>query len=94
MARLKIYTDENADIRIAEGLKRRGIKAFPAHEKDMIGASDIEHFKYASKIKAVIFTHDQHCPVKFLRVLFHCSKAVIPACFWRESRMVEPLDTR
>jgi len=23
----------------------------------------------------------QHCPVRFLRVLFHCSKAVIPACF-------------
>jgi len=60
LARLKIYTDENADIRIAEGLKRRGIKAFSAHEKDMIGASDIEHFMYASKIKAVIFTHDHH----------------------------------
>ena len=28
----------------------------------MIGASDIEHFKYASKIKAVIFTHDDHFP--------------------------------
>ena len=37
MARLKIYTDENVDVRIAEGLKRRGIKAFSAHEKDMIG---------------------------------------------------------
>jgi predicted nuclease of predicted toxin-antitoxin system len=60
LARLKIYTDENVDVRIAEGLKRRGIKAFSAHEKDMIGASDIEHFKYASKIKAVIFTHDHH----------------------------------
>ena len=60
MARLKIYTDENVDVRIAEGLKRRGIKAFSAHEKDMIGASDIDHFKYASQIKAVIFTHDHH----------------------------------
>jgi len=60
LARLKIYTDENVDVRIAEGLKRRRIKAFSAHEKDMIGASDIEHFKYTSKIKAVIFTHDHH----------------------------------
>jgi len=67
LARLKIYTDENVDIRIAAGLKRRGIKAVSAHEKDMIGASDIEHFRYASEIKAVIFTHDQHCPVKKLR---------------------------
>lgn len=39
MARLKIYTDENVDIRIAEGLKRRGVKAISAHEKDMIGVS-------------------------------------------------------
>ena len=23
----------------------------------------------------------QQCPVRFLRVLFYCSKAVIPACF-------------
>lgn len=60
MARLKIYTDENVDIRIAEGLKRRGIKAFSANEKGMIGVSDIAHFKYASAMKAVIFTHDHH----------------------------------
>ena len=60
MAKLKIYTDENVDVRIAEGLKRRGIKAFSAHEKDMIGSADIEHFKYASAMKAVIFTHDHH----------------------------------
>ncbi len=60
MARLKIYTDENVDVRIAEGLKRRGIKAFSAHEKEMMSTSDIEHFKHASAIKAVIFTHDHH----------------------------------
>ena len=60
MAKLKIYTDENVDIHIAEGLKRRGIKAFSANEKGMIGISDIEHFKYASAMKAVIFTHDHH----------------------------------
>ncbi len=64
MARLKIYTDENVDIRIAEGLRRRGIKAFSAHEKGMIGASDVEHFQFASGMKAVIFTHDHH----FLRI--------------------------
>ncbi len=60
MARLKIYTDENVDIRVSEGLRRRGVKAFSAIEKRMVGASDIEHFKYASDLEAVIFTHDHH----------------------------------
>jgi len=60
LAKLKIYTDENVDIRIADGLKRLGIKAFSAHERDMTGSADIEHFKYASSMKAVIFTHDHH----------------------------------
>ncbi len=60
LLKLKIYTDENVDVRIAEGLKRRGIKAFSAHEKDMIGSTDIEHFKYAAAMQAVVFTHDHH----------------------------------
>ena len=60
MARLKIYTDENVDVRVAEGLRNRGIKAFSAVEKGLTGVSDIEHFRYASEIQAVIFTHDYH----------------------------------
>lgn len=60
MAKLKIYTDENVDIRVVEGLRKRGIKAFSAVEKGMVGVSDIEHFKYASNSGAVIFTHDHH----------------------------------
>jgi predicted nuclease of predicted toxin-antitoxin system len=60
LARLKIYTDENVDIRIAEGLRKRGIKAFSAIEKGLNGATDIEHFKYASEMEAAIFTHDHH----------------------------------
>ena len=60
MARLKIYTDENVDIRVAGGLRMRGIKAFSAIEKGMTGKTDNEHFKYASEMQAVIFTHDHH----------------------------------
>ena len=60
MARLKIYTDENVDVRVAEGLRNRGIKAFSAVEKGLTGVSDIEHFRYAYEIQAVIFTHDRH----------------------------------
>lgn len=60
MARLKIYTDENIDVRVVEGLRRRDIKAFSAIEKGLTGISDIEHFRYASDMQAVIFTHDHH----------------------------------
>lgn len=60
MAKLKIYTDENVDVRIAEGLKRRGIKVFSVIEKGQVGIADMEHFQYATKIQAVIFTHDHH----------------------------------
>ena len=60
MARLKIYTDENVDVRIAEGLRMRGIKAFSAIEKGMTGKTENEHFKHTSEVHAVIFTHDHH----------------------------------
>lgn len=60
MARLKIYTDENVDVRVAEGLRKRGITAFSAVEKEMIGVTDREHFEYAMVMQAVIFTHDHH----------------------------------
>ena len=60
MAKLKIYTDENVDIRVAEGLRMRGLRAFSAIEKGMSGKTDTEHFTYVSEIQAVIFTHDHH----------------------------------
>ncbi len=60
MAKLKIYTDENVDIRVSEGLKRRGIKSFTAIDKSMIGASDLEHFRFTTDAKSAIFTHDHH----------------------------------
>ncbi len=60
MAKLKVYTDENVDVRVAEGLRMRGVEAFSAIERQMTGVADIEHFKYAAKKKTVIFTHDHH----------------------------------
>lgn len=39
---------------------RRGIDAFSAKEKEMIGATDLEHFNYAFQMRAAIFTHDFH----------------------------------
>jgi predicted nuclease of predicted toxin-antitoxin system len=48
------------DVRVAEGLRIRGVKAFSAIERGLIGKADIEHFKYAAELQAVIFTHDHH----------------------------------
>jgi predicted nuclease of predicted toxin-antitoxin system len=60
LAKLKIYTDENVDIRVAEGLRRRGIEAASAHEEGCLGVEDEEHFARAAALKAAIFTHDHH----------------------------------
>ncbi|MBI1864725.1 MAG: DUF5615 family PIN-like protein [Nitrospirae bacterium] len=60
MARLKFYVDENVDVRVAEGLRRRAIAATSALEEGLLGASDEEHFGRATALGAVIFTHDHH----------------------------------
>ncbi|MCX5806203.1 MAG: DUF5615 family PIN-like protein [Proteobacteria bacterium] len=60
MGKLKIYIDENVDISIAKGLKKQGIEVLTAIDEGLIGKSDIEHFNYARKINAVLFTHDHH----------------------------------
>lgn len=60
MGKLRIYIDENVDVRIVEGLRRRGVDAFSAREKGTLGISDEQHFKKAKDLKAVIFTHDPH----------------------------------
>ena len=33
LARLKIYTDENVDVRVAEGLRQRGVEASTAYDE-------------------------------------------------------------
>jgi len=60
LGKLKIYTDENVDIRIVEGLRRRGVDVLSAREKGALGINDEEHFEKAKDLKAVIFTHDPH----------------------------------
>jgi Domain of unknown function (DUF5615) len=58
LARLKIYADENVDIRVVQGLRRRGIEVTSALEEEKIGATDDEHFVHAASLGSVIFTHD------------------------------------
>ena len=55
---IQIYTDESVDIRITEGLKRRGINVWSAKDVGRLGLTDEEQLKYAFQEKAVIFTHD------------------------------------
>ncbi|MBN2001386.1 DUF5615 family PIN-like protein [candidate division KSB1 bacterium] len=55
---LRFYTDENVEIVIAEGLKRRNIDTISANEVNNLGLSDIEQLEYAVSIKACLFTYD------------------------------------
>jgi len=60
LGKLKIYIDENVDISIAKGLTKQGIEVFTAVDEGLIGQSDMEHFNYARKINAVLFTQTLH----------------------------------
>lgn len=60
MAKLRIYTDENVDVRVAEGLRRRGMEATSAHDEGKLGVTDEEQFTHAASLRAAIFTHDHH----------------------------------
>lgn len=65
MTEIKIYSDEDVNIAITEGLKRRGIKAFSCQEVGNIGLTDEEQLEYAHTNKLVILTHD----TDFLRII-------------------------
>jgi len=56
--RLRIYTDENVDVAVAEGLRRRGVEAWSARDVGNLGLSDEEQLEYARRERAVVFTHD------------------------------------
>ncbi|MCZ7356290.1 MAG: DUF5615 family PIN-like protein [Candidatus Methanoperedens sp.] len=56
--RIKIYTDENVNVAIVDGLRRRGVEAWSAIDKKKLGLSDEEQLKYALEERATIFTHD------------------------------------
>ena len=49
---------------MAEGLKRRGIKAFSSKNLDKLGITDEEQLETAIRNKTAIFTHD----TDFLRI--------------------------
>ena len=52
------YADENVNVAIVEGLKRRGVDIWSAADTGKLGLGDKEQLKYALEEEAVIFTHD------------------------------------
>ena len=58
MAKPAFYTNESVHIAVAEGLKRRGLKALTARDAGNLGLSDKEQLEYAKGKKLVIVTHD------------------------------------
>lgn len=58
MARLRIYTNESVHVAVAVGLRQRGVDAWSARDAGNLGLSDKEQLDYASRQRAVIFTHD------------------------------------
>ena len=61
---MKIYADENIELSVVEGLRRRKIEIVSAQELGYLGKADEFHIKKASEIKAVILTHD----IDFLKI--------------------------
>ena len=55
---LRIYLDESVPTAIADGLRRYGVDAWSARDAGNRGWSDEEQLAYASREKAVLFTHD------------------------------------
>jgi len=58
VATIRIYADENVDLAIVAGLRRRGVEAWSAVDAGNLGLSDEEQLSYATRERAVLFTQD------------------------------------
>ncbi|KCZ70528.1 hypothetical protein ANME2D_02548 [Candidatus Methanoperedens nitroreducens] len=96
---IKIYADENVNVAIVEGLKRRGVEAWSAIDKGKLGLSDEEQLRYALEERATIFTHDddflsmvaesetEHCGIIYV----HQQHLSIGECIRRLKAIVETM---
>jgi predicted nuclease of predicted toxin-antitoxin system len=55
---MKIYADENIELSVIEGLRRRKVTVLSAIDLGYSGKSDEFHLAKASDLQAVILTHD------------------------------------
>ena len=54
----RFHLDENVNLAIASGLRRRGIDVTTPKDAGLIGASDVEHLEYAWREGRVFFSED------------------------------------
>jgi uncharacterized protein with PIN domain len=50
--------DEHVHPAITKGLRLRGIDVLTAQDASMLGATDEEHLRFATRLKRVLFTND------------------------------------
>ncbi len=85
---IRFHLDENVNLAIASGLRRRGIDVTTSREAGLIGASDDEQLKYARQEGRVLVTQDtdflilasqaeQHAGIAFARKGSRSVKQVI-----------------
>lgn len=60
MPGLRFYLDENVDVRIVDGLRRRGVDVSTARDAGMLGATDAAQLEDARHRGAVLVTCDHH----------------------------------
>lgn len=65
MTEIIIYADEDVDVAIVEGLRRRGIEAYSCLDFHNISFSDYQQIEFAKKKGFVLLTHD----ADFLRLI-------------------------
>lgn len=99
--RIRIYADENVNVAIIEGLRRRGVEAWSAMDKGKLGLTDEEQLRYALEERATIFTHDDdflsmvaesgidHCGIIYV----HQEHLSIGECIRRLKSIVETMSS-
>ena len=65
MTSLVVYADEDVNIAVIEGLKRRGIEAYSYRDFRNFGLSDEEQVEFSRRKNFVLLTHD----TDFLRIV-------------------------
>ncbi|MCD5417244.1 DUF5615 family PIN-like protein [Candidatus Bipolaricaulota bacterium] len=58
MSQIRIYTDEDVDVVVAEVLKLRGFQASTTVGHNKLGRPDLDQLRYAGSIRAVMLTHN------------------------------------
>ena len=57
-ATIRFYTDEHVPRAVIRGLRYRGVDVLTTQEASMLGVTDEEHLKLASREGRVVFTQD------------------------------------